>query len=53
MKLTQEDVARFYDVFLKLIDYTNDSYQVIPGLKKMSGAEDVDPATIMPIRDKL
>ena len=24
MKLTQEDVALFYDVFFKLIDYTND-----------------------------
>lgn len=53
MKLTQEDAARFYDVFFKLIDYTNDRYQVIPGLKNTSGAMDVDPAAIMPVRDKL
>jgi len=53
MKLTQEDAARFYDVFFKLIDYTNDRYQVMPGLKKTSGAENVDPTTIMPVRNKL
>lgn len=53
MKLTQEDAARFYDVFFKLIDYTNDRYQVIPGLKNTSGAMDVDPAAIIPVRDKL
>ena len=34
MKLTQEDTACFYDVFFKLIDYTNERYQVVPGLKK-------------------
>lgn len=53
MKLTQEDTDCFYDVFFKLIDYTNDRYQVVPGLKKTSGAEDVGPAAIMPVRDKL
>ena len=53
MKLTQEDTACFYDVFFKLIDYTNNKYQVVPGLKNTSGAEDVDPAAIMPVRDKL
>jgi len=36
MKLTQEDTACFYDVFFKLIDYTNDRYQVVPGFKKTS-----------------
>jgi len=53
MKLTQEDTALFYNVFFKLIDYTNDRYQVVPGLKKTSGSMDVDPTTIMPVRDKL
>lgn len=53
MKLTQEDTACFYDVFFKLIDYTNEKYQVVPRLKKTSGALNVDPAEIMPIRDKL
>ena len=53
MKLTQEDTSRFYDVFFKLIDYTNERYQVVPGLKKASGTDDVDPAAIMPVRDKL
>jgi hypothetical protein len=53
MKLTQEDAARFYDLFFKLIDYTNDRYQVVSGLKKASGAENVDPTAIMPVRDKL
>jgi hypothetical protein len=42
-----------YDVFFKLIDYTNDRYQVVPGFKKTSGAEDVDHTAIMPVRDKL
>ena len=53
MELTQEDAALFYDVFFKLIDYTNESYQVAPGLKNAAGAEVVDPAAIMPVRDKL
>lgn len=53
MELTQDDVALFYDVFFKLIDYTNDRYQVVPGLPKASGAKDVNPAAIMPVRDKL
>jgi hypothetical protein len=53
MKLTRDDAAWFYDVFFKLIDYTNDRYQVVPGLGKTSGAEDVDPTAIMPVRDKL
>lgn len=53
MKLTQDDTACFYDVFFKLIDFTNDRYQVVPGLKKTSGSEDVDPIAIMPVRDKL
>lgn len=53
MKLSQEDVALFYDVFFKLVDYTNDRYQVVPGLKKTSGNDDVDPTAIMPVRDKL
>jgi len=53
MKLTQDKVALFYDLFFKLIDYTNDRYQVVPGLPKASGAEDVNPAAIMPVRDKL
>ena len=53
MELTQDDTARFYDVFFKLIDYTNDRYQVVPGLDKVSGAEDVNPGDIVPVRDKL
>jgi hypothetical protein len=53
MELAQDDVALFYDIFFKLIDYTNDRYQVAPGLKKASGAEDIDPNAIMPVRDKL
>ena len=53
MELAQDDVALFYDIFFKLIDYTNDRYQVAPGLKKASDAEDVDPNAIMPVRDKL
>ena len=53
MKLSQEDVACFYDVFFKLIDYTNDRYQVVPGLKNTSGALHVDFTAIMPVRDKL
>jgi hypothetical protein len=53
MELTHDDVALFYDIFFKLIDYTNDRYQVVPGLEKTSGAEDVNPTAIMPVRDKL
>ncbi len=53
MKLSQDDVALFYDIFFKLIDYTNDRYQVVPGLEKASGAEDVNPLAITPVRDKL
>jgi hypothetical protein len=53
MKLTQEDTALFYRVFFNLIDYTNDRYQVVPGLTKASGAGTVDPTTIVPVRDKL
>ena len=53
MKLTSDDVTLFYDLFFKLIDYTNDRYQVVPGLKKALGAEDVNPGAIMPVRDKL
>ncbi|TEB04047.1 hypothetical protein Psch_03444 [Pelotomaculum schinkii] len=53
MKLTREDTVWFYEVFFKLIDYTNGCYQVVPGLKNTSGADDVDPTAIMPVRDKL
>ncbi len=53
MVLAEDDVARFYDVFFKLVDYTNDRYQVSPGLPKASGAGDVDPQAIMPVRDRL
>lgn len=53
MKLTHDDVILFYDIFFKLIDYTNDRYQVVPGLEKASGAQDVNPAAIMPVRDRL
>lgn len=47
LKLTPEDTACFYDVFFKLIDYTNEKYQVVPALKKTSGAINVDPAAMM------
>lgn len=53
MNLSQEDVLRFYDVFFKLIDYTNEKYQVVPGLAKAAGAEMVDSEAITPVRNKL
>ncbi len=53
MTLTQDDAARFYSIFFKLIDYTNDKYKVVPRLKKISNAKSVDPNAIMPIRDRL
>ncbi|CAA7602309.1 Hypothetical protein DEACI_2983 [Acididesulfobacillus acetoxydans] len=53
MQLPQEDVALFYKIFFKLIDFTNERYHLVPGLKKASGALDVDPTEIMPVRDKL
>ena len=51
--LTQDDASRFYRLFFKLIDYTNDKYKVVPKLKNIAKAKKVDPNAITPIRDKL
>lgn len=53
MELAPADTLLFYDLFFKLIDYTNEKYRVVPGLTKASGSDDVSPEDTMPVRDKL
>ncbi len=53
LNLNQADVELFYGLFFRLIDYTNEKYKVVPGLKKTAGAKEVDPAEMKPVRDKL
>lgn len=53
MSLSQEDIIRFYNIWLNLLDYTNAKYKIAPKLKSLAKSSQVNPEDIFPIKNKL
>jgi hypothetical protein len=53
MYLGDQDAIVFYQCFLKVLEFTNQRYQVIPGLTEMVNAKMLNPQEVQHIRDKL
>ena len=54
MKLAPESGNLFYQLWLPLLDFVNETYQVNPGLGRLAEADSMDPAEVkeMCIRDR-
>jgi len=53
MNLNEEDAKRFYNIWFKLLDYTNIKFNIVPDLNKLSHSTGINPKEISPIRDRL
>jgi len=53
MKLSEEDIKRFYNIWFNLLDYTNKKYNIASNIKDLSSSCRVNPNDISPIRDRL
>jgi hypothetical protein len=51
--LNETDSARFYSIWLGVLEYTNQKHRVVPKLKAIRTARTVDPVELVPIRDML
>ena len=53
MYLGEQDAIVFYKCWLKLLEFTNRRYQIIPGLTEMVNATMLNPEEVLQIRNKL
>jgi hypothetical protein len=53
MYLNNTDIARFYKIWMGILDYTNKKYKVAPKLKEIKTPMSLNPADLVPIKDLL
>ena len=53
MKLSEEDIKRFYNIWFNLLDYTNTKCNIAPKIKDLAHSSGINPEDISPIRDRL
>ena len=53
MKLAPESGNLFYQLWLPLLDFVNETYQVNPGLGRLAEADSMDPAEVKAVADVL
>lgn len=53
MYLGETAVKNFYQIWLGLLGFANQKYNIAPELKKMRGAEVLNPQQLLPIKNKL
>lgn len=53
MKLSEEGIKRFYNIWFNLLDYTNTKHNIAPKIKDLVHSDRVNPEDISPIRDRL
>jgi hypothetical protein len=53
MYLGEQDARVFYKSWLGLLEFTNQRYQIYPGLTEMVNAEMLNPQEVLQIRNKL
>lgn len=52
-KLSNQDVKRFYRIWLSTLNYVNEKYKINRHLKDLPHDYPIDPQTLLPIRAKL
>lgn len=53
MNLGDDDVKRFYKIWITILDYTNNKYKVVPKFKDLAHSMNIHPEEIAPIKDRL
>lgn len=53
MTLSEKDGKLYYELWLPLLDFTNQKYGVNRKVKRMAGAQSLDPADVKAVSDKL
>ena len=53
MTLSQEDGQLYYRLWLPLLDFVNRKHRVIPKLKSIAMAKELDPAAMKEVANKL
>ena len=53
MKLSEEEIRKFYRIWLNLINYTNNKYNLVPNYANQLRPGNIDPNVIAPIKDRL
>lgn len=53
MYLGEQDAIVFYRNWLRLLEFTNQRYQIYPGLTEMVNAKMLNPQEVLQIRNKL
>ncbi|HKM22406.1 MAG TPA: hypothetical protein VJZ01_10240 [Lachnospiraceae bacterium] len=53
MTLSEKDGKLYYELWLPLLDFVNQKYRVNRKVKKMAGAQSLEPADVKAVSDKL
>lgn len=53
MNLSETDTARFYNIWLTLLDYTNSNYNIDANLKDLAHSSAINTEDLMPIKERL
>ena len=53
MYLNETDTARFYRIWMAILDFTNKRYNAAPNLKTIKEKSSYDPNDLLPVRDVL
>ena len=53
MALSAEDGKLYYELWLPLLDFVNKKYEVNKKLKKIAGANSLNPTEVKEVADKL
>lgn len=53
MYLNENDIRKFYRIWFRILEYTNQKYEVAPKLKLVGTSRPIKPADVIPIRNVL